>query len=130
MKTNSEGQIIHIELATPEEQALALLLVAEGKTVEFIPRNVVRTPDAFVDGVRAEFKTIKKPTADNLTIRNAIRRGKSQSGVIIIDARNTEISIPEVERGIARGFGAYEKVQSVRVIGKDFDITRVRQANN
>ena len=122
------GRIIHPEFVSEEELAIANLLKSEGKTVEFIPENnITKTPDAFVDGVKTEFKTINRPKANNSTIKNQIRRGKSQASNIIIDARNTEISVIEVERGIARGFGAYEKLPFVRVIGKDFDITRMRR---
>lgn len=121
---NRPGQIIHPELATEEELDIAEFLKNEGKTIEFIPeRHITKTPDAFVDGIETEFKTVMKPTANNLTVRNKIRDAKSQSSFIIIDARITNISVAEVRRGIARGLGAYESVQSVRVIGKKFDIT-------
>jgi len=125
---NPPGQIIHSELATEEELAIAEFLKNEGKIIEFIPeRHITKTPDALVDGIETEFKTIQKPIANNLTIRNKIRDAKSQASFIIIDARKTDISIAEVNRGIARGLGAYEVVKSVRVIGKNFDITKARR---
>jgi phage-related protein len=112
---------------TPKERLIAEVLQGEGKNVEAVPRSDVRTPDALVDGKRTEFKTMD-PGADSATVRNevnsSIKRG-GQARDIIIDARGSGLKEAEAQRGLSRVGGiARGKLDSVRIIGDGYDITR------
>ncbi len=85
-----------------------------------------RFADAEVDGLEIEFKTLETG-ATNSTIKNVIsdsvRRG-GQARHIIFDARESNLTKAETERGLARSGGITRgRVDGVRVIGDDFDLT-------
>lgn len=109
-----------------QEKRAALLLVDEGSTVVARPRTSppgAPNPDLLVDAVVTEVKT-PDPGADNLTIRNLMRKGKRQARHLLIDAREAQLSEPEARRGLARGLGAYrERYDRVRIVGDDYDVT-------
>lgn len=86
--------------------------------------------DRIIDGKLTEYKAlsgVKKQTADGLSsaIANRIMNGRRQASEIIVDVRNQSGMTKEIaERGIRRAYGADDKqtIQSIRIIGKDFDL--------
>jgi hypothetical protein len=60
-------------------------------------------------------------------VKNAIGRALGQSGDVIVDAGKVNLSLAEAQKGAARAFGADKRLQTVRIIGKDFDFTETRQ---
>jgi Contact-dependent growth inhibition CdiA C-terminal domain len=97
----------------PDERRLAEKLAAEGKEVTSLPESAdrgTRTPDAEVDGVPTEFKTIQPDTnpADSSTVRNILRDSKARGGqarTIIIDGEQSTLTLADAARGVARHFG-------------------------
>ena len=115
---------------TPEEGKIASKLAAEGKDVKALPENNptgVRNPDALVDGKPTEFKT-PAPGANSNTIKNEVSssiRGTGQARNIVIDAENSGLTQVEAERALNRIAGIQNgKLDSVRIIGKGFDLNR------
>ena len=115
--------------ASKAELSIAQKLAAEGKDVEVLAATGIgRTADFVVNGVKTELKTLEGVggVATSGTVKSAIGRALGQSGNIIIDASSVKLTAAEAERGAARAFGAGSRLQSVRIIGKDFDFIRVR----
>jgi hypothetical protein len=126
--------------ATPAENAVDQLLMGEGHDVkpnlQEGKQGAGRQGDRFVDGKLTEIKTIsgvEKTDANSLSaaIANRVMNGRGQAGDIIVDVRQQAGMTEEIaERGVNRAYGADNKtggkIQSIRVIGKDFDITRPR----
>jgi Contact-dependent growth inhibition CdiA C-terminal domain len=82
-----------------------------------------RQGDAWVDGIKHEFKSLD-PGATSETVRNSVNRSLKRGGQarnIVIDARGSGLSFAEAERGIARVRGAYAaKLDNLTIIGDDF----------
>ena len=126
--------------STDGEHAIDQLLRQEGREVKANPmegvRGAGRQGDRLVDGVPTEEKSIsgvKKPDADSLSsaIARRVMDGRGQARNIIVDTRQqTGVTREIAERGIRRAYGADNatgaKIQSIRVIGTDFDITLPR----
>lgn len=123
------------------EQAIADLLVGEGRTVKALSEstvNGVRTADFMVDSVRTELKTIANiegTTADKISasLGRRILDGAGQGKHIIADVRGQAgMSESIAERAIRRAYGAEIKnagkmgvpprIEQIRVIGNDFDV--------
>lgn len=101
----------------PNELKVASTLADEGKHVKAVPRSTERTPDAEVDGVPTEFKTIESDTPSSATVRNTLNSSAKDGGQareIIIDSRHAPLNQAEAERGISRFLGqgkdAYDKI--------------------
>lgn len=114
----------------PKERRIAELLVLEGKSVKAKERiEWQRMPDAEVDGVLTEFKTLAPPNATNSTVKNTINnsiRDGGQARHIIIDARGSGLTEPEARRGLARARNITRGlVDWVRLIGDGFDLIAV-----
>lgn len=117
----------------PHEAAFVRDQRALGKIVEIIPRSSDRTPDFRIDGKLFELKTIygvKDATADRISgaIANRVMNRRGQAPDIIVNARwQKGITEDIAARGIRRAYGADNlkgaKIQSIRVIGPDFDFT-------
>ena len=115
-----------------EERRVAEKLQSEGRKVKALlegKKKGQRCPDALVDGVPTEFKTsIPKPgeVTDSETIRNVVNnsiRREGQARHIIIDARGTDLTKEEADRGLRRAAGiARGKLDYVRIIGDGYDI--------
>lgn len=126
---NSSGSIDESERKFLEsEKAIAELLKAEGQTVKALPETSSggRNADAEADGIRTEFKSIQ-PGSTSATVKNqinnSIRRG-GQARNIIIDARDSGLTLAEANRGLERAKNISRgKIDSVRIIGDDYDIT-------
>ena len=82
-----------------------------------------RQGDAFVDGVKTEFKTLS-PNAGPNTIKNDVNnsiRGGGQARRIVFDARNTLLTKEEAEQGIFKALGISRgKIDFIEVIGNDY----------
>lgn len=99
------------------ELKVANTLADEGKHVKAVPRSTERTPDAEVDGVPTEFKTIQSDTPNSATVRNTLNSSAKDGGQareIIIDSRQAPLNQAEAERGISRFLGqgkdAYDRI--------------------
>ena len=111
--------------------------IDKGKEVEIIPTAKTRRPDFVIDGQRFELKTlsgVKDSSPDKLSgaIASRIMDGRGQAKDIIVNARNQAgISQEIAERGARRAFGADNKlagkIQSIKIIGPDFEILVPRQ---
>jgi hypothetical protein len=113
----------------PNERSIAEYLESFGRKVERNPLEGIpgagRQPDAIVDGVTHEFKTltpgehIHSKTISNV-VSDSLRRG-GQARNLVFDARNTGLSKTEAQRGIFRALGAHsERVDYISIIGDDF----------
>jgi hypothetical protein len=123
--------------SSDEEYAVDQYLTSKGDKVEKNPLEgkpgAGRQPDRLVNGVPTEYKTlsgVENPTADSLSAAEASRimDARGQSSHIIVDVRGQQGVTREIaERGVARAYGADNvtgaKIQSIRIIGNDFDIT-------
>ena len=82
-----------------------------------------RQCDAFVDGIKTEFKTLNKYATPN-TIKNDVNKSIRQGGQarnFVIDARNTILSKDEAEQGVFKALGiSKDKVDYIEVIGKGY----------
>lgn len=116
--------------ASKAELSVAQKLAAEGKNVEVLAaKGAGRTADFVVDGIKTELKTLEGVggAATSGTVKNAIGRALGQSGNVIIDASSVKLTSAQAQQGAARAFGADSRLQTVRIIGKEFDITIARQ---
>lgn len=115
--------------ASKAELTIAQKLAAEGKNVEVLAATGVgRTADFLVNGIKTELKTLEgvNGVATSGTVKSAIGRALGQSGNVIVDASSVKLTAAEAQRGAARAFGADQRLQVVRIIGKDFDFTIAR----
>ncbi|MCL4859212.1 MAG: hypothetical protein KJZ93_07385 [Caldilineaceae bacterium] len=92
----------------------------------------VRTADFLVDGVRTELKTISNLTSPDLSgaLGRRILEGAGQAPHIIADVRQQAgLTRALAERAVRRAFGAdsARRIQQIRVIGHEFDLTVPRQ---
>jgi hypothetical protein len=123
--------------STDAEHAIDEYLRAEGHDVR---PNVLegqsgagRQGDRVIDCVPTEYKSIsgvKNPDPDTLSaaISRRVMDGRGQARNIIVDAREQPGMTRDIaERGIRRAYGADNatggKIQSIRVIGRDFTTT-------
>lgn len=60
-------------------------------------------------------------------VKNALAKAPGQSGNVILDAREANVTLKQAIKGVQRAFGADARLKVVRVIGKDFDVTIPRQ---
>ncbi len=114
-----------------KERAVAEYLEQLGRKVDKNPLEGVqgagRQGDAFVDGVKHEFKSLDKG-GTSTTIRNTTNKsikGKGQARNIVFDARNSGLTKKEAIRGLDRAAGiARGKLDNVTIIGDDFFINK------
>jgi hypothetical protein len=74
-----------------------------------------------------EVKTLN-PRATSSTLANALRRGRDQGELVIVNASSSGLARHWAERGV-REFaakGQLGKIQGVRVIGADFELSYER----
>ena len=124
---------------SPEEQAFAEFLVQEGHIVIALTEGHTRTSDYLVDGVATELKTVSQITTKDVSgaLGRTLLHGAGQAAHVIADTRQqAEVTLEVAERAIRRAYGVDNKyatdnnvpprLQQIRIIGKDFDITRPR----
>jgi hypothetical protein len=110
----------------PQERRIADHLASEGHAVVAIHDGYGRQgrrPDAAVDGVWTEFKTLD-PGASNTTVKAALIGAEGQARHAVIDGRGSGLDRAEAERGLRRFLGTPHagSVAAIRVIGDDFDL--------
>lgn len=110
----------------PPERRLADYLAGEGRAVAAIHDGFGRAgrrPDAAVDGVETEFKSLD-PGASNTTVKAALTSAKGQADHAVVDARGAGLERQEAERGLRRFLGTPHatSMTAIRIIGDDFDL--------
>lgn len=82
-----------------------------------------RKPDADVNGVPTEFKSLR-PGATDSTVRGALNSAKGQAGSAVVDARDSGLAESGAWHGVHRFLAApYSgKVDAIRVIGDGYDL--------
>jgi hypothetical protein len=94
---------------------LAVVSVSEG----FGTRG--RTPDARVDGVPVEFKSLD-PGASDRTVKAALNSAKGQAGHAVIDARGSGLTEDQARTGIRRFSGTPhgDRLDAVLIVGDEY----------
>lgn len=130
-----EGSVDRVGLGVIDERAKKFS-PAERRTAEYIASGgpaVVsvsegygvqgRTPDARVDAVAVEFKSLD-PGASDRTVKAALNSAKGQARHAVIDARGSGLTEDEGQRGIRRFFATPygTRMDAVLIIGDDFSI--------
>jgi UDP:flavonoid glycosyltransferase YjiC (YdhE family) len=108
------------------ELEIGQLLAAEGHRVRAIPdgRGRGKIADFEVCGVTTEVKTLS-PRATSTTLANALRRGREQGEMVIVNAAVSGLARHWADRGV-KEFAAKRdlgKIQGVRVIGAGFELS-------
>ena len=93
-----------------EEQAIADALEAEGSEVQALEAvQGQKNPDALVNGVKTEFKTVT--VAGPNTLKNQIQDGLKQAPNVVVNARGTSITRAQAMQQIQRVEGNMGSVQ-------------------
>jgi hypothetical protein len=108
------------------ELEIGRLLAAEGHHVRAIPdgRGRGKIADFDVCGVPTEVKTLS-PGATSGTVANALRRGREQGEIVIVNASASGLARHWADRGV-REFASERrlgKISGVRVIGAGFELS-------
>ncbi|TDC01349.1 hypothetical protein E1284_40215 [Actinomadura bangladeshensis] len=94
--------------------------------MEAVPESKVdrvRTPDALVDDVPVEFKSLK-PGAAPGSIKNALNTAKGQAPSAIIDACGSGLTEDGAREGLNRFLRHNPgRMDSIRILGDGYDIT-------
>jgi hypothetical protein len=120
-----------------DELSVARALVAEGHHVRALHERggEGRRPDFDVCGVPTEVKTLDGG-ATPYTVANAMRRGRAQGNVLIVDATNSGLSRAQADLGVRRFAqkGQLGRIGEARVMGAGFalsysrgDLTRMQR---
>jgi RHS repeat-associated protein len=88
---------------TQAERSMVQELLAQGKSVQIIPRATGKTADFLINGVNTELKTLT--AAGPNTLKNAVETASKQGQQILIDARNVPINPQEALQQIQRAQG-------------------------
>jgi RHS repeat-associated protein len=88
---------------TQAERSMVQELLAQGKTVQIIPRATGKTADFIINGAVTEFKTLQ--AAGPNTLKNAIESASQQGPHILVDARNVMITQQDAILQIVRAQG-------------------------
>ena len=110
----------------PRERKLADFLASEGRSVVAIhdgSGREGRKPDATVDGVLTEFKSLD-PGASDRTVKAALTSAKGQAREAIIDGRESGLGRAEADLGMRRFLGTpyANRLDAIRIVGDDFDL--------
>lgn len=112
-----------------EELTVARILLSEGHHVRARRERpgFGKTADFDVCGVSTEVKTLE-PGATSATLCNAVKRGREQGEVVIVNATNSGLPRHWAERGVDRfaGKGEFGKLDRLRVLGAGYDLTYSR----
>ena len=111
------------------ELEVGQLLAAEGHRVRAIPdgRGRGKLADFDVCGVTTEVKTLSS-RATSHTLANAVRRGREQGEIVIVNASASGLTRHSADRGL-REFaaeGRFGTIERVRVIGAGFELSYSR----
>jgi Contact-dependent growth inhibition CdiA C-terminal domain len=130
-----EGAVDRVGLGVIDERAkkfslaerrIAEYLASEGPAVVAISEGYGvhgRTPDAQVDAISVEFKSLD-PGASDRTVKAALNSAKGQARHAVIDARGSGLTEDEAQRGIRRFFGTPHgnRMDAVLIIGNNYSI--------
>jgi hypothetical protein len=111
---------------SPRERRVADLLAGEGRAVVAVHDGYGkqgRRPDAAVDGVWTEFKSLD-PGASDKTVKAALTSAKGQARQAVVDGRDSGLSRDQADRGMQRFLGtpyAYQ-LEAIRIVGDDYDL--------
>jgi hypothetical protein len=110
----------------PRERRLADFLASEGRSVVAIHDGYGRggrKPDATVDGVWTEFKSLD-PGASDRTVKAALTSAKGQARQAVIDGRESGLGRAEADQGMRRFLGTpyANRLDAIRIVGDDFDL--------
>jgi hypothetical protein len=110
----------------PRERKLADFLASEGRTVVAIHDGHGRDgrkPDAAVDAVWTEFKSLD-PGATDRTVKAALTSAKGQARHAIIDGRESGLDHAAADQGMRRFIGTpyANRLDTIRIVGDDFDL--------
>jgi len=123
--------------ADPNNRSIAEYLENMGRAttankLEGVP-GAGRQGDAFVDGIKTEFKTLSEaavPSTIKNTVNNSVS-GVGQARRIVIDARNTYLTKEEAELGVFKALGISRgKLDYIEIIGKDYFFGYAPKKNN
>jgi hypothetical protein len=108
------------------ELEVGRLLAAEGHDVRAIPdgRGRGKIADFDVCGVATEVKTLS-PGGTSSTLANALRRGREQGEIVVVNASVSGLTRDWASRGV-REFATERrlgKIKEVRVIGAGFELS-------
>jgi hypothetical protein len=111
---------------SPAERRIAEHLAANGLAVVSVSEGFGvhgRTPDARVDDVAVEFKSMD-PGASDRTVKAALNSAKGQARHAVIDARGSGLTEDEAHRGIRRFGGTPhgDRLDAVLIVGDDYII--------
>jgi Contact-dependent growth inhibition CdiA C-terminal domain len=111
---------------SPAERRIAEHLAANGPAVVSVSEGFGvhgRTPDARVDDVAVEFKSLD-PGASDRTVKAALNSAKGQARHAVIDVRGCGLTEDEAHRGIRRFGGTPhgDRLDAVLIVGDDFNI--------
>lgn len=105
------------------ERSIAEALAVQGHEVVALARSDgyrVKSPDALVDGIPTEFKTLAA-AADSKRVLNRLNDAKKQARSVVLDARTSGLSKVEAGRGIRRALGAYPgHYDGITILGADY----------
>jgi hypothetical protein len=110
----------------PRERRLADFLASEGRSVVAIHDGYGREgrkPDAAVDGVWTEFKSLDQGASDT-TVKAALTSAKGQARQAVIDGRESGLDRAEADKGMRRFLGTpyANRLDAIRIVGDDFDL--------
>jgi hypothetical protein len=110
----------------PRERKVADFLASEGRSVVAIHDGYGREgrkPDAAVDGVWTEFKSLD-PGASDRTVKAALTSAKGQARQVAIDGRESGLGRAEADQGMRRFLGTPygNRLDAIRIVGDDFDL--------
>lgn len=111
---------------SPGERRIADFLARPGAAVQAVHEGYGRQgrrPDAYVDGVPTEFKSLD-PGASDRTVLAALNRAKGQAPHAVIDSRGSGLSEPDASHGLSRFLGTpwAHRIDTARIIGEGFDV--------
>jgi hypothetical protein len=111
---------------SPRERRVANLLAGEGRAVVALHDGYGkhgRRPDAAVDGVWTEFKSLD-PDASDKTVKAALTSAKGQARQAVVDGRHSGLSRDEADRGMRRFLGTphAHQLEAIRILGDDYDL--------
>jgi len=116
-----------LDKLSENERSIAQYLENKGRTVAANELHGIpgagRQGDAFVVGIKTEFKTLDVEAVPN-TIKNSVNQSikfGGQARNFVIDARNTSLTKEEAEQGVFKALGISRgKVDYIEVIGIDY----------
>ena len=111
---------------SPAERRIAEYLASGGPAVVSVSEGYGaygRTPEARIDAVPVEFKSLD-PGATDRTVKAALNSAKGQARHAVIDARDSGLTEDEAQRGIRRFFGTPHghRIDAVLIVGDNYSI--------